>query len=450
MTGESEQLAAVLDRSVDFMNRYLVLPNQECFDALALWAAATHLITDSWPAIFPPLIVTSPEKRSGKTRVLDVLEGQVAQVWRIGAAPTAAILYRVQGRVTCFIDEADRVFCQPQDNGPLIAIIDDGWRRDSIVYRCSENGDVTEFPAFAPRVLCGIDASRWPDTIVDRAILLTLTRKRRDQPVERWQHKTSKNRRTSYAEAIEIGEAMAELAALGETAEDIEVPGLIELDDRANDGWDALRQVAAVAGGDWPARARRAAIVLSADRSDEDTLKVTLLRDIAQVFAGRPQVATAELIERLAAIEESPWASIGRHGLDASYLARMLKPFGVKSQTIRTGETTCKGYKADDLAPVLEAYVHPRESRHTVTTGPDAQCDGTGDSVAVTKNAATTASDENVTALPLPRGDARACDGEPVTVAVTDAEEPERMLTGDELAEAILADPDLGAEELAA
>ena len=64
-------LAAVLDQIVEFVRRFVVLSDVQA-DAIALWVAHTHAV-DAADAT-PYIAITSAEKRSGKTRLLEVLE----------------------------------------------------------------------------------------------------------------------------------------------------------------------------------------------------------------------------------------------------------------------------------------------------------------------------------------------------------------------------------------
>jgi integrase len=63
--------AILLDDVVAFIRRYVVLTDVQA-DTLALWTAHTHAIDAAETT--PYLAITSPEKRSGKTRLLEVLE----------------------------------------------------------------------------------------------------------------------------------------------------------------------------------------------------------------------------------------------------------------------------------------------------------------------------------------------------------------------------------------
>src|SRR5690242_5752333 len=54
------------------LTRYVVLPSAEAADAIVLWIAATHA-APAWNCA-PRLDVTSPVKRCGKSRLLDIIE----------------------------------------------------------------------------------------------------------------------------------------------------------------------------------------------------------------------------------------------------------------------------------------------------------------------------------------------------------------------------------------
>src|SRR5262245_804849 len=73
-------LANLLDALRAFFGGYVVLAAPAQSVAIALWAASTYVFEHFDAA--PYLAVTSPEKRSGKTRLLDALELLVARPWR--------------------------------------------------------------------------------------------------------------------------------------------------------------------------------------------------------------------------------------------------------------------------------------------------------------------------------------------------------------------------------
>src|SRR5437763_13611115 len=65
--------AAILAELHATITRYVVLPSPETIDAVVLWIAATHAQA-AW-AHAPRLVIRAPEKRCGKSRLLDVVEG---------------------------------------------------------------------------------------------------------------------------------------------------------------------------------------------------------------------------------------------------------------------------------------------------------------------------------------------------------------------------------------
>ena len=110
-----------------------------------------------------------------------------------------------------------------------------------------------------------------------------------------------------------------------------------ELDDRAQDCWEPLLAIADLAGGDWPARARAAAIALSSGEArEDDSLGARLLQDIYNVFHanGTQRYKTADLIAELATIEESP---VGRLVREADHARTRCR-----SCSSRTGSRPCR------------------------------------------------------------------------------------------------------------
>ncbi len=76
------------------LTRYVVLPSAESKDAVVLWIAATHA-QPAW-AHAPRLVIRAPEKRCGKSRLLDVVEATCCNPLITVNASTAAV-YRSSG-----------------------------------------------------------------------------------------------------------------------------------------------------------------------------------------------------------------------------------------------------------------------------------------------------------------------------------------------------------------
>jgi hypothetical protein len=138
------------------------------------------------------------------------------------------------------------------------------------------------------------------------------------------------------------------------------------VEDRAADTWEPLIAVAELAGGDWSELARGACrtMVAAAHDDHDGTLGERLLADLWEVFGADDRLASTAILERLQALDESPWADLYGRGLDARGLAKLLRPYGVKPKTIRVGSTTPRGYERADLLDPWERYTPDRNKRN--------------------------------------------------------------------------------------
>jgi uncharacterized protein DUF3631 len=93
-----------------------------------------------------------------------------------------------------------------------------------------------------------------PATIEDRSILINLSRRRLDEKIERLRSNRIADLEQMASRAARwAADRMIELAS-----SDPKIPDALH--DRAADNWRPLLAIADVAGGDWPVRARRAAL----------------------------------------------------------------------------------------------------------------------------------------------------------------------------------------------
>lgn len=372
----NDAVAGLLEQVADTLERYVVLPGEHERDVLALFAAHTWAIDGAHAT--PYMLVISPEKRSGKSRLLQVLELVVARPWGVIGASEAAMFRKIaKDKPTLLLDEIDAIFgTNSERTEPLRAILNAGNRPGATVARCvGENKDVEDFPIFCAKVLAGIDSGhRIPDTIRDRAVTISMQRKTGAEPVERFRY------RDADAEAQPIRDGF-ERWAVGAVdlllATDLDLPH--ELDDRAAEAWEPLLAIAHMAGGEWPERARAAAKALSGeDDRDEVTTGTMLLAAVREVFADADRLTTVDLLAAVNGDEELPFGGWrDGKGLDARRLARLLKPYGIRPRTIRVGDRTEKGYMRESFSEPWERWLptpidrshrsHPSQSAEGVT-----------------------------------------------------------------------------------
>jgi len=260
---------------------------------------------------------------------------------------------------TLLIDEVDSFFAERDE---LRGILNVGnVRDDASVMRSEEVSrdgkrafEVRRYSVFCPKVFAGI--GKLADTLTDRSIVIPMRRKRADEKRDRFR------RRDFDAEPLRQkcrrwAEDHAEVLAASRPA----LPE--ELHDRAADLWEPMLAVADAAGGQWPERARAAAIALSGETENCNggSLGALLLADIQTLFAssGVDRFSSTGLCEKLEQIEERPWAEI-HHGkpINSNRLARLLTPYGVSSRKVRlAGDPKPKqGYLAEDFADAWERY----------------------------------------------------------------------------------------------
>src|SRR5262249_35244475 len=117
--------------------------------------------------------------------------------------------------------------------------------------------------------------------------------------------------------------------------------------------------IADLAGGAWPQRARDAACLLSGEGRDSTSVNVELLADIRLAFGELDVIRSANLVEKLIADPERPWAT-WKHAkpLTQRQLAGLVRPFGIVSETVSVpGLADAKGYKRIHFEKSWKAYL---------------------------------------------------------------------------------------------
>ena len=350
--------AALLDELVHLVRRFVVVSEPQAV-AWALWVVHTHALDAA--AETPYLSVSSAEKRSGKTRLLEVSRLVVARPWFTGRVSAAALVRKVdKERPTLLLDESDAAFGGEKDYAEALrGLLNTGHRVDGTASLCTGKGaamDVRDFSTFCPKAIAGI--GNLPGTVADRAIPIRLQRKAKAERVERFRERKVRAETASLCTRLE-----AWALANTENLQAADPPLPEELSDRAQDGAEPLLAIADTAGDGWPKRARGALVELfTAGSLEEESLGVRLLRDCRIVFEARAadRLASAELCAALVELEESPWRAFHKgEQLTARGLARLLNPFGIVSGSVRLGEKTPKGYYRLTFEDPWSRYLAP-------------------------------------------------------------------------------------------
>lgn len=333
--------AAILDAMEAAFTRYVVLPSGHALVAVVLFTAATHA-QPAWEHAVR-LIVKSAVKRSGKTRLLEILSELAHNVLRAATASVAALVRSIEeaNPPTIVLDEADVIF-RPRKGGErregaedLRGSLNAGFRRGWKYLRWDPVANCrVECETFAMAALGGI--GDFPDTIEDRGPVVVMRRRLTTERVEPFRLRDAGPDLAKLRDLLHawVRRHLEELRAARPR---------LPVEDRAADVWEPLVAVADLAGGTWPKRAREAAVAISGSEEPEDaSMGERLLADLQKLFddKAKPALPTAEILKELHGFEEAPWADYYGHALSARDLARLLRPFGIRSGNHRLGSAT--------------------------------------------------------------------------------------------------------------
>ena len=287
------------------------------------------------------LLVTAPKKGCGKTRLAEVVDRLVHKAMSVSNVTAAALFRSIEAWApTLLIDEFDSF---GRDDNDIRNIVNSGHSRAAAFVLRTE-GDAHEpelFSTWAAMLIAMIGLPK--GTILDRSVTIRLQRKTRGESVAKLRHGQDD-------EAFKVLRQKIARFALDHNAQlKLARPAIPDqLTDRQQDNWELLLAIADIAAGEWPKRARDAAIYLSGQPLDADGVGTQLLADVRAAFcrADKDRLTSAQVIEALTADETSIWNAFPKDKpITATLLARMLRRFDVVPNVVREGLERGSGYK---------------------------------------------------------------------------------------------------------
>lgn len=350
--------AALLTDISETIKKFIIC-EPETITAATLWIAFTWFIDRVQVA--PLAVITAPEKRCGKSQMLDLI-GRISRRPLVASNISPAAIFRVieAHGPTLLIDEADAFL---KDNEEARGILNSGHTRSSayVIRVVGENHEPQQFSTWGAKAISGIGTLA--DTLMDRAVVLELRRKLPHESVQRLRHADLETFQRLASMLARFSDDAG--YAIGQTR-----PQLPDtLNDRAQDNWEPLLAIADYAGGDWPHRARDAALKISGKEQDALSLSTELLSDIKEVFEVKrvQRISTVDLLMALNSDDLKPWATYNRgKPMSPRQLARRLAEYGIKTQSVRIGMATPKGFMAEWFNDVFDRYLPSQD-------GPSAQ-----------------------------------------------------------------------------
>jgi putative DNA primase/helicase len=298
--------AVLLDEMSTAIMSHIAMKDSEA-DTVALWCVYSHAY-ELFP-VAPRLGIRAATAECGKTETLRRIKRFINRPLECDGL-TTAVFFRVidSSKPTFLLDELDNML--PEDKSAMLGAMNSGYSRKGRQLRCvGDNNEVRAFRTFAPFVYAMV--GKPTGTFDSRTIAIEL---RRATPEKARTLLSLEDDGAEDKRLSNIGRKAARWA--GENRDELANvrPDMGALVNRPAMNWRPLYAVAELAGGNWPARARKAAEAASRVHGEQD-IKAELIVDIRAIMdanSGVEEWPSAALAESLAKLEGRPWAEFGR------------------------------------------------------------------------------------------------------------------------------------------
>jgi hypothetical protein len=354
-----------------YISTYVKL-KAEHLTAIVLWVLHTHSFGAADATSY--LFLTSPQKQSGKTRLQEALEFLVRNPMRTSGISVAALFRSIEAQQpTLLFDEVDVIWgSKANGSEDLRGVLDSGNRKGGGIIRLVPDGEdwvPKKFSTWSPKCIAGIDKGHFPDTITDRSVMCRLDRKKPEDKVAAFRVRDAEETATPLREEAERWAEQNIDALAAARIEPVE-----GISDRAHEGFEPLLAIANQLGGDWPEEALNALTSLyRSELAMQDTLEVILLRALKTVMGDGECFGSKELATRLNSSkvddDDAPWVE-WKEQMTAHQLAKILKPFGIETASVRPdkgGDKIVKGYKRIWFLEIWERYLASDDAEGVVS-----------------------------------------------------------------------------------
>ena len=336
---------------VGILKAHAILPKGAA-EAIALWIVGSYCYDNF--RIFPKLLLSSPEKRCGKSTLLEIVRSLSHRALMASNITPSAIFRCIDAwKPTLLIDEADTFV---HGNEELRGIINSGHTRSTayVIRVVGDDFEPKQFSTWAPMVLAMIKLP--PDTILDRSVMIPMRRKLPGESITRLPVDFPGECRHLRSQCLRWANDT------GDSLKRINPTLPASSNDRALDNWTPLLAIAEAIGGKLPAVALDAFRQLQQTDDEDDGIGPMILRDIREVFDNQGKkylkLHSEEIVNRLVAMEGHTWAE-WKHGkpMTTNSMARLLKPFKIKPGSVRIGEIAKKGYERVQFDDAFARYL---------------------------------------------------------------------------------------------
>ena len=337
------------------IQKYAVVTEHQ-ITTMVLFVFSTYCI-DAF-GIFPKLLITSPEKRCGKTTLLSILHCIVHKALPSSNTSPSAIFRSIElWKPTLLVDEGDTFI--RNDNMELRGIINSGHTRDTAFVLRTEgdnsNRQPKQFSTWSPMIIAMIKNP--PDTILDRSIPIKLSRKLVSDKIDKWAY-------DNFAKLKSLRQKLKRWVV--DNFENIKSCNPKQpscSNDRTVDNWYPLFCLASVLGEVWTKKIIEAfnSLVIADEYDVDESINVLLLKDIKEIFEEDvydEKIHSSTLVRKLVDLDERPWAEYRRgKPMTTNTLAKLLKPFSIKSKQLWLDGHNKHGYEITDFEDVFSRYI---------------------------------------------------------------------------------------------
>lgn len=357
----------IINKIENYLNRFVSFSDPNYTLPIALWTLCTFI----YPHFdaFPYMVITSETKRSGKSRLSELMGFVCSNPMSSGAMTPASIFQSITNdHPTIFFDEAE-VLSQ-ESASVMRSVLNMGYRKGQTVVRMRGN-EAKQYEVYCPKVFILIGDVY--DTLRDRSIIVRMLR---GEPKERFTYEAAKmDGEVLRTEAASIlADKTSELIQSY-----VDYKGIEFLTDRDEEIWTPLFVMCEAIAPERMKELRRVAIDMSTEktapkrahydvRASETEAEGAeyadrLVNDMRSVIGKREYVASSELLPALLAIDIAPWRKFQGKGLSYENIGNMLKRFGISPRAIRIGsgkggkwkkQKVVKGYTAKDLDAAIK------------------------------------------------------------------------------------------------
>ncbi len=344
-----------------YLSDYIALPPRRIIVAAA-WIVAARLV-DRFDR-FPHLAITSPEKRCGKTRFLQLVERVVPEPYNTTNISPAA-LYRLieQKKPTLLLDEAQSIARRGSEASEVLReIFNSGIDRNAKVIRCGGKNmnELHEFRVYSPKVIALI--GELDSVLADRCLAIELKRKSDADKVLPYRSRIVEPRGDQLSsELASWAEANADhVAQVYDSLEPFPIDN-----DRMAELLLPLQAVLTV--GDESYLPELEAYAFDLERAEAESENkspgVLLLNACREIFDGKNQfMGTANLVAALHSRTHEPWATWNRSNpITETAVAKLLRPYGIRpdkrQQKVSGFNRTVRGYWAKDFTESWGRYL---------------------------------------------------------------------------------------------